>query len=102
MYATEDVACALFFAVVDRRRVRWCTARCGRFYLDPLEADTAPWTNGAVYVLDRGDFDEVDGNLLSSTAVKAVGKVAVSLEAFPLLDRVQYSKRAAWLAAERP
>jgi hypothetical protein len=101
VYATEDVACALFYAVVDRRRVRWCTASQGEFYLEPLEGETLPWIGGAVYVLDRGDFDEVGGNLVSLTAVKAVGKVAVGVDDFPLLDRVHHSTREAWLAEHR-
>jgi hypothetical protein len=98
VYATEDVACAIFYAVVDRTKVRWFAASRGVYCLDPVEGALAPWVPGAVYVLDRGDFDVVDGNLVSTAAVKAVGKVAVTVEDFPLLAQVRHQTRAAWLA----
>lgn len=98
VYATEDVATAIFFAVLDRKRVRWCAARQGVYCIDLLEGETAPWVAGAVYVLDRGDFVEAAGRLVSISAVKAVGKVAVSVEDFPDLERVQRMTREAWLA----
>ena len=74
VYATEDVASAIFFAVLDRKRVRWCAAQQGEYYVDPVEGAAMPWVPGAVYVLDRDDFEVIDGNLVSTSAVKAVGK----------------------------
>lgn len=101
VYATEEVATAIFFAVLNRKRVRWCAAQQGAYALDLHEGEAAPWVAGAVYVLDRGDFDEVAGNLVSTAAVKAVGKVAVNVDDFPHLDRVQRLTREAWLASRR-
>jgi hypothetical protein len=98
VYATEDVASAIFYAVVDRKRVRWFTANRGVFLIEPVQGAAAAWVPGAVYVLDRGDLDLVDGNLVSTAAVKAVGKVAVSVEDFPLLAEVRHQTREAWLA----
>jgi hypothetical protein len=99
VYATEDVASAIFYAIVNRKAARWVSANPGRFYLEPLEGATATWVPGAVYVLDRDDFEVVNGSLVSPTAVKAVGKVAVRVDDFPLLDQVQRTTREAWLAA---
>jgi hypothetical protein len=99
VYATEDVASAIFYAVLNRKAVRWFSANPGKYFIEPSEGATLPWVGGAVYVLDRGDFDLADGKLVSTTAVKAVGKVAVNVNDFPLLDQVQRTTRAAWLVS---
>jgi hypothetical protein len=99
VYATEDVASAIFYAVLDRKGVRWFSAKRGEYWVEPADDERVPWVAGAVYVLDRGDFDLIDGKLVSVSAVKAVGKVAVSVEDFPLLAQVKRTTREAWLAA---
>jgi hypothetical protein len=79
--------------------VRWFSVGPGEYWINTVEGVAAPWQTGAVYVLDRGDFSVVGGNLVSTTSVRAVGKVAVSVEDFPYLAQVRQETREAWLAA---
>ena len=98
VHATEDIGDAIFYAVLNRARVRWFAASHGAYSIDPADAAMAPWVPGAVYILDRGDFDGVAGNFVSTASVRAVGKVVVTVEDFPALATVKFQTREEWLA----
>jgi hypothetical protein len=110
VFATPDGIWPIFFAIIDRANYRgslrnacvWKTDEQGvrrkKYFFSINESQLAqnPWTPGTIYVLPRQGFEPVidfEGKPLEEWAcpheVISLGKVPVSPQDFPFLDRVE-------------
>lgn len=114
VYAASDGLWAMFFAVVDRERVRSITNACvrlrdesgaiyGPFYVFSVSRSalpSQPWRTGTVYLLPRSTFIvqppmtfgsyQVDfGQLASVEPVRPLAKLTVTPEDFPFLSQIR-------------
>ncbi|MFO7547934.1 MAG: hypothetical protein R6X29_03515 [Acidimicrobiia bacterium] len=110
VYGTHDGLWAMFFAVVDRSRLRG-SIRNGvtrfsrpdgdhldvyRFSVSSVSLPDRPWTEGALYLLPRTTFDRLplypDGppswEWASVAPVRPLARLPVLPEDFPFLDRI--------------
>ena len=114
VYAAGDGIWAMFFAIVDRDRVRSITNACVRlvdaagnvsppryvFSISRSELPNRPWRLGTVYVLPGesftiqpplrfGEFEVRIPQLASLAAVRPVARVAVEPADFPFLSDIR-------------
>jgi len=114
VYAASDGIWAMFFAVVDRDRVKTVTNACvrledetgtfhGPFYVFSVSRASLPdrpWRTGSVYLLPRGTFttqpsmafgpNEVHiAQLASLEPVQPLAKLTVTPEDFPFLSQIR-------------
>ena len=94
VYATENGAEAIFFAILDREAFR--VARGGNFTTIPSEQTYAvsrqvlerkPWSDGCVYILNRASFRHV-GYWVCHEPVAPVAYLNLKPQDFPYLDAV--------------
>ena len=104
VFASPDGIWPLFFAVVDRSRVRTlfngASRRRGRgVYFFALGAEPAvrdPWTNGVVFVLPRDRFRHTHGlEWLCEEPIEPLARVDVEPPDFPFLGAV-FRVRPGW------
>jgi hypothetical protein len=97
VFASPDGIWPLFFAVVDRSRVRLlfngCARRRGRgAYFFALGAEPSvrdPWTKGTVFVLPRGRFRHTHGlEWLCEEPIEPLARMDVEPPDFPFLGDV--------------
>src|SRR5258706_1104354 len=114
VYAASDGLWAMFFAIVDRGRVKSVTNACvrlgdetgtlhGPYYVFSVSQSTLasqPWRIGTVYLLQRGTFttqpsiafgpNEVHiAQLASLEPVQPLAKLTVTPEDFPFLRQIR-------------
>ena len=114
VYAASDGLWPMYFAIVDRGRVRSLVNACahvvdaegrrlGDYYYFSVDADAlaaGPWRDGTVYVLPRDTFEQQaeedwDGLRVQATqwaspvAVRPLARLAVRPADFPFLGQVQ-------------
>ena len=110
VYATDDALWALFYAVVDRERLRGGMRNMAVVFHD-AEGDSlhlygfslhheslaaAPWTEGALYVLPRDTFRQqavapgaLTAEWVSPEPVRPLARLRVRPQDFPFRDDVQ-------------
>ena len=98
VFATSDGVWPMYFAIADRRVVRSlindCVVRGGTtdyfFSVGTRPPDAYPWSDGTVYVLPRGPFEQGHGGVewLSREPVTPLARVPVAPADFPFLERV--------------
>jgi hypothetical protein len=96
VFASSDGIWPLFFAVLDRARIRATRNTClhaadGSYYYFAL--DVAPrdvWTRGTLYVLPRGPFRQhADGTEWTSVEpVHPLARIAIDPDDFPFREHV--------------
>lgn len=114
IYAASDGLWAMFFAVVDRERVRSITNACvrladetgalnGPFYVFSISQSALPhqpWQTGTVYLLPRntfvtqpplpfGSYQVHIAQLASFVHVQPLAKLTVTPEDFPFLKQIR-------------
>jgi len=114
IYAASDGLWAMFFAVVDRDRVKSITNACvrledetgtfhGPFYVFSVSKSSLPerpWRKGSVYLLPRGTFATQPSiafgpaqvhiaQLASLVDVQPLAKLTVAPEDFPFLSQIR-------------
>jgi len=114
VYAASDGLWAMFFAVVDRDRVKSVTNACvrledergtfhGPFYvfsISEASLPNQPWRTGSVYLLPRGTFTTQPSitfgpsrvhiaQLASFVPVQPLAKLTVTPEDFPFLGQIR-------------
>lgn len=109
VYGTHDGLWAMFFAIVDRGRLKG-SIRNGVMYLhnqtgealavynfsvNQAQLAERPWTEGALYLLPRENFhrqrlteESYSNEWASVTPVRPVARLDVVPEDFPFLDRI--------------
>jgi hypothetical protein len=110
VYGTHDGLWAMFFAVVDRSRLRG-SIRNGvtrftrpdgehldvyRFSVSSVSLPDRPWTDGALYLLPKAGFDRLplypggppSWEWASTEPVRPLARLLVTPEDFPFLDRI--------------
>jgi hypothetical protein len=110
VYGTHDGLWAMFFAVVDREKLRG-SIRNGVMYvhnsageqlavynfsINQEQLPEKPWTAGALYLLPRGSFERqmltensYSNEWASYTPVKPLVRLDVEPEDFPFLDQIE-------------
>lgn len=107
VYAVADSVLPIFYAIQDRSKINGAIisgaetdAETGEvkyeFRMPKAVIDAEPWTQGAVYILDRSQFTQGaddQGNLIdewaSETSVEPLAKLEVNPEDFRFLDSVE-------------
>ncbi len=113
VYAASDALWAMYFAVVDRRKVPSLVNACfsvhsldgeyrsGLWYFFSVEsAEPAPWRDGAVYLLPAAGFERQDdlirgdqrirsAQLFSPRPVRPVARIPVRATDFPMLGDIR-------------
>jgi hypothetical protein len=113
IYAASDGIWAMYFAIIDRRRVTSLNNSCyrviepsgrsGPYYFFSVNGDALPynpWRRGMIYVLPRHSFEpqplqEYRGAVVeiaqwaSHVPVKPLAKLAVGPEDFPFLGQIR-------------
>jgi hypothetical protein len=113
IYAASDGIWAIYFAIVDRRRVtsllNGCarvvepSGRSGPYYFFSVNGDALPyhpWRSGTIYLLPRHSFEAQPlqpyrGALIeiaqwaSHVPVKPLAKLAIEPEDFPFLEQIR-------------
>ncbi|MDX1664309.1 MAG: hypothetical protein R3272_10970 [Candidatus Promineifilaceae bacterium] len=110
VYATDDALWALFYAVVDRERLRGGMRNMAVVFHDgagnPLHLyafslhheslAAAPWTEGALYILPRDPFGQqsvapgaLTAEWVSLEPVRPLARLRVAPQQFPFLEHVQ-------------
>lgn len=92
VYATTDSFMAIFFAIIDRPYVRRFSTRSApyQFFVDEASFVNRPWISGAVYILQREQFEATpSGNLISYEDAPVIATLHVTPSDFPFLDQVQ-------------
>ena len=109
VYGTHDGLWAMFFAIVDRGRLKgsirngvmYLHNRAGEalavynFSVNQAQLAERPWTEGALYLLPRENFQRqrltevsYSNEWASVTPVRPVARLDVVPEDFPFLDRI--------------
>jgi hypothetical protein len=109
VYGTHDGLWSMFFAVVDRPRLRGSirngvmdfqnrageTLSIYNFSINQEQLSENPWCEGALYLLPRDTFDRTKlteetyaNEWVSEQAVRPVAKLRLQPEDFPFLDRI--------------